>query len=114
MQAFRICGARMKTECVRLGRFEHKILHELVIHKCHICTMKVVFFTIGSRSGPHRLMKSLPKARCSVTATKVAPMPTTFKLGAPATIKIVPQFPVAALGRSGPSIVIVAQKPPCT
>jgi hypothetical protein len=60
-------------------------------------------------------MKNLPKAMCSVTTTAVAPIPKAFKPGAlAATMRMVPQFPVAALGRSGPSIVIVAQKPPCT
>jgi hypothetical protein len=44
-------------------------------------------------------------------AVKLAPMPIAFKPGAPATIKMVPQSPCAARGRSGPLIVMVAQNP---
>jgi hypothetical protein len=60
---------------------------------------------------PH-LLNILPSAKCSIIATALPPMPITFKLGAPATIKIVPQFPCSTLGKSGPLIVMVAQKPP--
>ena len=69
-------------------------------------------FSIQHKTLNHHLLNILPSAMCNTTATKVPPTPITFKLGAPATIKIVPQFPCSTLGRFGPLIVMVAQKPP--